>query len=159
MPRVRHELWYYYLWHSAILILMKALTISQPFASLVAYGEKTVEFRRANTAHRGPLLICAGATPVFDDELEFPSGVAVAVCMLAKVEPFTPAHLEAACMEEVPASGGFAWHLRNAKEIVPFAVRGMPGIFDSDAEQAILIDDEDPKDHIDYWVEHHRKSV
>lgn len=39
---------------------MKALTISQPFASLIAAGEKWVENRNWPTKYRGPLAIHAG---------------------------------------------------------------------------------------------------
>lgn len=39
---------------------MKALTIRQPWASLIAAGIKDVENRAWPTTHRGPLLIHAG---------------------------------------------------------------------------------------------------
>ena len=39
---------------------MKALTISQPYASLIASGEKFVENRSWETRYRGPLAIHAG---------------------------------------------------------------------------------------------------
>jgi len=39
---------------------MKALTISQPYASLIASGEKWVENRTWATRYRGPLAIHAG---------------------------------------------------------------------------------------------------
>lgn len=42
---------------------MKALTIRQPWASLVAVGAKTIETRGFATSYRGPLLIHAGKNP------------------------------------------------------------------------------------------------
>lgn len=39
---------------------MKALTISQPYASLIANGEKWIENRRWETLYRGKLAIHAG---------------------------------------------------------------------------------------------------
>jgi hypothetical protein len=39
---------------------MKALSIHQPWASLIVHGIKTVENRKWRTNHRGPLLIHAG---------------------------------------------------------------------------------------------------
>jgi activating signal cointegrator 1 len=39
---------------------MKALTIRQPWASLIAAGIKTVETRSRRTSHRGPIAIHAG---------------------------------------------------------------------------------------------------
>lgn len=44
---------------------MKALTICQPYAELIARGEKRVENRTVNYAHRGPLLIHAGVSQKF----------------------------------------------------------------------------------------------
>lgn len=41
---------------------MKALTLHQPWASLVARGVKTIETRSWSTRHRGPLAIHAGST-------------------------------------------------------------------------------------------------
>jgi hypothetical protein len=39
---------------------MKALTIRQPWASLIAHGVKTIETRSWSTKHRGPIAIHAG---------------------------------------------------------------------------------------------------
>lgn len=39
---------------------MKAISILQPWASLIVCGAKDVENRTWTTAHRGPLAICAG---------------------------------------------------------------------------------------------------
>lgn len=43
---------------------MKALTIRQPWASLVALGVKTIETRSWSTSYRGPLAIHAGKARV-----------------------------------------------------------------------------------------------
>jgi hypothetical protein len=40
---------------------MKAITLTQPWASLVAIGAKTIETRDWQTSYRGPLAIHAGA--------------------------------------------------------------------------------------------------
>lgn len=40
---------------------MKGLTLTQPWATLVAIGAKTIETRGWSTAYRGPLAIHAGA--------------------------------------------------------------------------------------------------
>ena len=40
---------------------MKAITITQPWASLIAIGAKQIETRSWNTRYRGPLAIHAGA--------------------------------------------------------------------------------------------------
>ena len=41
---------------------MKALTLTQPWASLVASGHKTIETRSWSTSYRGPLAIHAAKT-------------------------------------------------------------------------------------------------
>lgn len=47
---------------------MRAITIHQPFASLIAHGVKTYETRGWPTAYRGPILIHAGNC--WDSEVE-----------------------------------------------------------------------------------------
>lgn len=54
---------------------MKALTIRQPWASLIAAGVKTIETRSWSTRYRGPLAIHAGAhRPTEGEELCGDSG-------------------------------------------------------------------------------------
>lgn len=43
---------------------MKAITLWQPWASLVAVGVKTIETRSWSTSYRGPIAIHAGARPL-----------------------------------------------------------------------------------------------
>lgn len=97
---------------------MRALTIRQPWASLIANGTKTIETRGWQTAHRGPLSIHAAKRPPvsmdFGDAggLPFvdargvlscvlgvdshhtailpPLGAVVATCTLADVVPMVP---------------------------------------------------------------------
>lgn len=66
---------------------MKAITIKQPFASLIAAGLKEYEFRTWKTKYRGEILIHAGkgvdkkAMKKFEHlNLEYSSG-----CIIAKV--------------------------------------------------------------------------
>ena len=66
---------------------MKAITIKQPFASLIAAGIKEYEFRTWKTKYRGEILIHAGkgvdkkAMKKFQKyNLDYPGG-----CILAKV--------------------------------------------------------------------------
>ena len=66
---------------------MKAITIKQPFASLIAAGLKEYEFRTWKTKYRGEILIHAGkgvdkkAMKKFEHlNLEYQSG-----CIIAKV--------------------------------------------------------------------------
>ena len=60
---------------------MKALTIQQPYASLIADGEKWVENRGWYTTYRGPLAIHAGSgTRYLNAEVlaSYPTGVVIA---------------------------------------------------------------------------------
>lgn len=77
---------------------MRILTLRQPWATLVAIGEKTVENRRWSTSYRGPLAIHAGEAwdpaatgdPLVEEALtehgltraDLPHGVVVALAEL-----------------------------------------------------------------------------
>ena len=98
---------------------MKALSIKQPWASLVATGVKTVECRTWKTKYRGPLLICSskGDIAIDDDgdSLVLPGGMALAVVELLDIRPMTKADLEPAYLPEewhADALKSFAWHIR-----------------------------------------------
>lgn len=80
---------------------MKALTLHQPWAQLVAVGAKTVETRSWTTRYRGSLAIHAGkskgATECsecwdrlredWDMSVDLPLGAVIAVCQLVAVLP------------------------------------------------------------------------
>ena len=94
---------------------MKALTLTQPWATLVAIGAKRIETRSWSTSYRGPLLIHAAkgfppdcqelcfeepfrgtlAAAGFVNTAALPLGAIVAVCDLIEsvdVEIFRPSH-------------------------------------------------------------------
>lgn len=69
---------------------MKALTISQPFASLIADGEKLVENRTWETRYRGRLAIHAGKGLQYLTRAEaedYPRGCVVAIAELFACMP------------------------------------------------------------------------
>lgn len=72
---------------------MKALTIRQPWASLIAAGVKTIETRSWSTKYRGPLAIHAGKSPRSWIEMDEPSllsergEVEAVMCALGVKEP------------------------------------------------------------------------
>lgn len=117
---------------------MKALTIQQPWAGLVARGEKTVELRKWTTNFRGPLLVCAGARAWSDEAVESlgdgPRGVALCVVDVVDVRPATEADRAASCVGDRVESldGLFAWVLANPRAVEARKVRGMPGLFSVD---------------------------
>lgn len=137
---------------------MKAISVQQPWASSIALGEKTVEFRTRKTGHRGPVLICASARPVItlpdDDEdlpgVTLPAGWALCETTLTDCRPFTPDDLEAACLIEMPEKPGFAWVLSETREILPFRVKGKLNLFDVDREPEPLPEEFEHHLEIDY---------
>lgn len=113
---------------------MKALTVCQPWASLIARGEKTIELRSRPTSHRGDLVICAGAkkpthTPlrarVATDRglLGAPRGVTLCLveivgCRLAIAED------EAAACAPPAVGADYAWTMRVIRQLEPAPVSG-----------------------------------
>lgn len=64
---------------------MKALTIQQPYASLIASGEKWIENRTWYTNYRGPLAIHAGKGTKYldrDEITNYPTGCVIAIAKL-----------------------------------------------------------------------------
>ena len=142
---------------------MKAISVRQPFASLIVNGEKTIEMRAWKTDYRGPLLICAGmnrGVPAsafrtrkereeFDEK--FPRGVAVGIADLVDIrefrqrdtkhtgEPFYCKIIRERFNSRVFADyDGFSWVFANAKRIEPFKVKGQLRLFDVNVPKRVL---------------------
>ena len=111
---------------------MKALSVRQPWASLIAFGEKTIEVRSWSTSFRGRLLIHASGKDIIEDGITLPAGYAIATVEVVDVRPFTASDLEAACLEEMPDDPCFAWVLRDAQEIEPVPCNGRLNLWDAD---------------------------
>ena len=88
---------------------MKALTVQQPYATLIAIGAKRIETRSWRTNFRGPLAIHAAkafpgsamdlcyGSPYMDDLMsgfeshrELPRGAVIAICRLVACHPMCP---------------------------------------------------------------------
>jgi hypothetical protein len=102
---------------------MKALSVKQPWASLIAQGKKTIETRSWPTDYRGELLIVSSRFPAIE-----PAGCAVAVVNLVDCRPMTRADEAAACCEIYP--GAWAWVLEEVRAVKPWPVRGQLRIFE-----------------------------
>jgi len=115
---------------------MKAISIKQPWASLVAAGHKTVECRSWKTPHRGPLLICSSQGDVeINDGMVAPGGMALGVVELLDIRRMEKVDVEAAFLPDDPeiieaVLQGYAWHVKKLYEIVPFAVKGRLNLYD-----------------------------
>jgi hypothetical protein len=81
---------------------MKAITLTQPWATLVAIGAKRVETRSWYTSYRGPLAIHASkafpgwakdfarqppVSVLLGRDYEYPRGVVIATCILRNCLP------------------------------------------------------------------------
>jgi hypothetical protein len=114
---------------------MKALSVKQPWAGLIASGKKTVELRSWRTKYRGPLLICASArpsrTPLAQERTRLlsdaPTGVALCVVQLVDIVPAARRHAQSSM---VPAPEGWAWILERPELVDTFPVRGSLGVFE-----------------------------
>ena len=116
---------------------MKALSVQQPWASLIVHGHKSIEFRSWATRHRGPLLICSSARPriILDDGTALPCGQALAVVDVVDCRPFGKrGDLTKACMDgqgsKLADLEGQAWVLENIRVIEPFPVKGKLNLFE-----------------------------
>jgi len=106
---------------------MKALSVKQPWANIIASGEKTIETRTWATEYRGLLLIVSSKTPRIE-----PAGYALAVAKLVECRPMIKHDEEEACCGLY--TGAYAWVLTNIRRIKPFAVRGRLGLYDVDCD-------------------------
>jgi len=101
---------------------MRALSVKQPWANLIASGEKTIETREWPTNYRGPLLIVSSKTPDIP-----PAGAAL--CVVDVVD------CRALRREDAPAArcpwrpNAWAWVLTNVRRVKPFKVRGCLGFY------------------------------
>ena len=113
---------------------MKALTICQPYAEMIALGEKTIENRNWPTSYRGPLAIHAGKSRAWmdpDDLKLYPDmsfGFVVALAELVDCVQITrlPAHRA----DNEHANGPFCWLLENVRRIKPVPAKGAQGLWD-----------------------------
>lgn len=110
---------------------MKAITICQPYAELVASGEKRIENRTWPTSHRGPIAIHAGKSRDWlspgDDPERFTFGAVVAVAELVgclRVEQLT-----GEWKTHVHANGPWCWMLSNVRRVTPVPCRGAQGLW------------------------------
>ena len=97
---------------------MKALTVRQPWASLIAQGKKTVELRTWATKYRGPLLITVSAKKHGDH----PTGCTLCLVNLVDCRPATRSDARAACCN--PAQDEYAWLLADATPLQQLPIKG-----------------------------------
>ena len=103
---------------------IKALSVKQPWANLIAEGAKTIETRTWATRYRGPLLICSSKYPKIE-----PYGCGICLVELVGCRPMVPEDETAACCKVYRRA--YSWLLRNPRPFVkPFKVVGRLGLFE-----------------------------
>lgn len=116
-----------------------ALTVCQPYAEMIAAGEKLIENRTWPTAYRGRLYIHAGKSREWLDDGEEREGMAfgavVAVADLVdclRVED-VPQNLDDRYL--VHANGPWCWLLQNVRRLPqPLPWRGAQGLWSIQVE-------------------------
>lgn len=102
---------------------MKALSLKQPWANLVASGEKTIETRRWRTPYRGLVAICSSMQPPIA-----PAGYWIATARIVDCRPMRIGDEPAAKCFIYP--GAFAWVMEDIAKVTPVRVRGSLGLFE-----------------------------
>jgi hypothetical protein len=110
---------------------MKALSVKQPRANLIASGQKTMETRKWATEYRGELLIVSSKQPRIA-----PAGFALALVDLVECRAMTLSDERFACCEIY--ENAVVWIFRNIRALEPFPVLGQLGVFDVDVPHASL---------------------
>lgn len=137
---------------------MKALTIIQPWATLVATGAKKIETRSWKTDYRGPLAIHAAkgfpkwarntcywepfqqalAQAGITDPDQLPRGVVISVCTLIECQRIKSDNLPDASERFFGdyRSGRYAWILRDVRPVIPpIPARGAQGLWEIEIEE------------------------
>ena len=126
---------------------MKALTVCQPYASMIVSGQKLIENRTWRTWYSGPLIIHAGKSLAWftdEDPADYPLGRAIGVVEL--VDGVVRNHVvnqlvdycgldEVAAREqyEKHANGPYCWVLRNPMRFAQsIEIRGAQGLWNCD---------------------------
>ena len=143
---------------------MKAITIKQPWASLIALGEKKFETRSWQTKYRGPIAIHAGKTVDIEacDELwiksvlkehsinsykDLPTGVVVATAQLVDCHKVTFNFCDDVALTtdvvvnglEIKfgdyTAGRYAWELTNISLLpLPISAKGQLSLWEWDEQ-------------------------
>jgi len=111
---------------------MKALSIQEPYGSMILSGEKTIETRTWKTSHRGDLVICVSKKP--HSSL---SGFAICIATLVDCREMTEDDIEFAMCDIYPNAQ--SWVLQNVRKIELVTVTGRLGLFNIDDEKIKII--------------------
>lgn len=143
-------------------MIIKALTLWQPWASLIAFGEKKYETRSWSTNYRGLMAIHAAKRPTQSWEIDnridqlllfhktmahhLPLGEIVCICNLVDVVPTAEIKARARqnprgwetelfCGDYGP--GRYAWKLEMVLQPTLFPARGSQGLWDWEVPESV----------------------
>lgn len=111
---------------------MKALSVKQPWANLIAAGDKTIETRRWTTEYRGDLLIVSTKAPKIE-----PAGYALAIVRVVDCRPMSERDEPEACCTWYP--GAYAWVLDDIRRIEPFPLKGQLGLYEVELPESVRL--------------------
>lgn len=114
--------------------MMKALSIVRPGGSRIASGEKALEVRRwqPNLRTDEDLLIVENNRFLRNESDEDDTGRAVAIVRVAKVRPFAPEDMAAACASYFE-EGWLAWELVDVRPLSStINIKAARGIYELD---------------------------
>lgn len=120
---------------------MKALSIKEPWLSMIASGEKAIETRTwlAPVSLCGvPLLLAGSKKP----KGEF-AGKAACIVEVVDCQPMVKSDEEAACCEVYP--GAYAWTIRNIRRVWPVPIIGQLGIYEIPDAIIFEMNEDDPE--------------
>lgn len=130
----------------------KAISLHQPWASLIVMGHKCFETRSWSTNYRGKLVICAAKKKTKALELSYHSlanifninllkyswnklsfGMAIAVCDLTDCISMTDDFIEKQSKSELACghweTGRYTWKLEDIKPLIPTPITGKQGLW------------------------------
>lgn len=151
---------------------MKCLSISQPFADLVATGKKTIELRKWNTNFRGEFLIHSPIKIRIDDarrlkiSKKFVTGAIIGKAEIYDVKKYISKSEISSDYKKHFASKNFhdmhyGFLIKNAKLFrIPIPYKGKLGFFDVKLPKAKVTKKDLETDIIDeeyryQWIGHH----
>lgn len=111
---------------------MKALSIKEPWATMIRDGRKTIETRTWNTKYRGEVLLCASKKPIGQYH-----GRAFAIAKIVNSRPMTEVDEFLARCKLFP--NAYAWELEDVTPIEPFPVKGQLGLFDVEIKDGMIV--------------------
>jgi hypothetical protein len=113
---------------------MKAISLKQPWASMIRYRIKLIETRTWPTSYRGDILIVSCKKPKLGG---LPTGKALCIAEIVNCRPMLKSDELLACCEYNKKA--YSWILDNIRPIEPFDVKGALGIYEVDTSNIKFI--------------------